>query len=181
MSEELEGIALRLARHERWRWRDGMIGIPSPTAILVKVDGVAVLGTRWMIWGPLHHKSAETMTVSEDRAAGQRWIMPDLASPAMWGWLVAMLVAEGIAPLDPWEGQDPDDDHSDAAYGARLGILLMSAWDVTMPADERVSPFVWHPCPICGHDTKHVAMGLFGDGAHCARCAVCGVSHEVTP
>jgi hypothetical protein len=41
--------------------------------------------------------------------------------------------------------------------------------------------FEWHPCPICGHDTKHIAMGLFGDGAPSARCAVCGVAHEVTP
>jgi hypothetical protein len=46
---------------------------------------------------------------------------------------------------------------------------------------KAVDFFKWHHCPICRRDTKHVDMPPFDDGAPCARCAVCGSPHEVTP
>lgn len=65
---------------------------------------------------------------------------------------------------------------------------LLDKVDATMPAVETpaaapalVDFSTWICCPLCQRDTRHVGCAPSKRGAQAARCAVCGLAHEVAP
>lgn len=118
-------VANKLVKHEDWCWKPGMVA-DVKNYNYGQVTTCDVKPTILLVIDEVSHINWERATVSPDMLERVTGVVPMLSHPAVWGWLIAFLISEGVTPdMNPW--RDPID-MGDDGFGAQLAQQLLDAW-----------------------------------------------------